>query len=405
MILPKIYEDAISCFCPRTAKMMKLSINNYLATGTIKISSRICAAPKAVLMLIFHDIHQNLNCSLTEKNCSLTEGECSLTEEKCSLTEGCSLTEEDQKEMEREETNIETLPPVPSIIDTSVEDKRKEKKEEKGGVEYARTRAHTRENFSFSEEQDFSHSEENGKKAADLNVLAGQRAEDPTGKISVSRAREVEKADGEKRDDEKTMVEKTNTEKNEVEKSEVEKTNTEKTVIEGDGTTTGETSPQNNPPDFETVEDQQEERLLLERMRYYRKMKDRIMNTHPKELIEYYNHETRGIFPPVRQVYPEIIMNARIALADIGMEKAKEVVRAAKKDFFLLGDNRSGFIASFRWLFEDKHYFKILNGEFHDRKNFDFDKFSRQQDYANYFAKQDAERRNGQRPASETVQW
>ena len=34
--------------------------------------------------------------------------------------------------MEREETNIDTLPPVPSIIDTSVEDKRKEKKEEKG---------------------------------------------------------------------------------------------------------------------------------------------------------------------------------------------------------------------------------------------------------------------------------
>ena len=54
MILPKIYEDAISCFCPRTAKMMKLSINNYLTTGIIKISSRICAAPKAVLMLIFH---------------------------------------------------------------------------------------------------------------------------------------------------------------------------------------------------------------------------------------------------------------------------------------------------------------------------------------------------------------
>jgi len=90
--------------------------------------------------------------------------------------------------MEREETNIDTLPPVPSIIDTSVEDKRKEKKEEKGGVEYARARAHTRENFSFSDQQDFSHSEENGKDAADLNVLAGQRAENhPTGKISVAR--------------------------------------------------------------------------------------------------------------------------------------------------------------------------------------------------------------------------
>ena len=80
MILPKIYEDAISCFCPRTAKMMKLSINNYLTTGIIKISSRICAAPKAVLMLIFHDIHQNL---------------------KCSLTEGCSLPEEEQKELRK----------------------------------------------------------------------------------------------------------------------------------------------------------------------------------------------------------------------------------------------------------------------------------------------------------------
>jgi len=166
---------------------MKLSINNYLTTRIIKISSRICAAPKAILMLIFHDTHQNLNCSLTEG--------CSLTEENCSLTEGCSLAEEEQKEMEREETNTDTLPPVPPIIDTSVEDKRKEIKEEKNPPPPpARARAHTRENFSFFDQQDFSHSEENRKDVAGLNVLAGQGAEDhPTGKISVARARDGEK--------------------------------------------------------------------------------------------------------------------------------------------------------------------------------------------------------------------
>ena len=129
------------------------------------------------------------------------------------------------------------------------------------------------------------------------------------------------------------------------------------------------------------------------------------MSTKPKELIEFYNRETRGIFPPVNHIYPEIVMEARLALADIGMEKAREVIRTAKKDLFLQGDNSSGFIASFRWIFQDKRYYKILNGEFHDRKNFNFDKLRREQDYAKYFAQREAERRNGKRPASETVPW
>jgi hypothetical protein len=144
MTLPKIYEDAINCFCPRTARMMRSSISRYITTGIIKISSRICTAPKAVLILIIHDIHQNFKyslterkcssteekCSLNEENCSLTEKKCSLTEENCSLTEGCSLTEEEIKRRNRDGKNIVSLPPTPSIIDTRKGEKREEKTKE-----------------------------------------------------------------------------------------------------------------------------------------------------------------------------------------------------------------------------------------------------------------------------------
>src|SRR5574344_472042 len=143
MILPTIYEDAISCFCPRTAKMMRRCIANYLCDGKVSISSRICNAPRAVLMLIIENIMSNKlaltaeNCSQTAENCSLTAKKCSLTAEKCSLTaKKCSLTEEETKEKLSDEKNKTLLPPTPPINKTIKAENGKENKEEKNYYYY-----------------------------------------------------------------------------------------------------------------------------------------------------------------------------------------------------------------------------------------------------------------------------
>jgi hypothetical protein len=119
-------------------------ISHYLTTCIIKISSRTCTVPKTVLILIIHDIHQNFNCSLTEENCSLTE-------KKCSLTEGCSLTEEEIKRKNRDGKNIDSLPPIPSIIDTrkgekNIDHKKEKKRRKKSAASSARARG---KNFGF----------------------------------------------------------------------------------------------------------------------------------------------------------------------------------------------------------------------------------------------------------------
>ena len=130
MTLPTIYEDAISCFCPRTAKMMRRCIVNYLCDGKVSISSRICNAPRAVLMLIIENIMSN-KLALTAENCSQTAEKCSLTAKKCSLTaKKCSLTEEETKEKLSDEKNKTLLPPTPPINKTIKAENGKENKEE-----------------------------------------------------------------------------------------------------------------------------------------------------------------------------------------------------------------------------------------------------------------------------------
>ena len=134
MILPTIYEDAISCFCPRTAKMMRRCIANYLCDGKVSISSRICNAPRAVLMLIIENIMSN-KLALTAENCSQTAEKCSLTAKKC------SLTEEETKEKLSDEKNKTLLPPTPPINKTIKAENGIEKKEELNKSRRSNTRA------------------------------------------------------------------------------------------------------------------------------------------------------------------------------------------------------------------------------------------------------------------------
>ena len=112
MTLPKIYEDAINCFCPRTAWEMRRLVERYLLNGERPyINKRMGETPAAVLRLIFNNINQTaqLNCAIKLRN----------------------QVEEERKEKNRDGKNTASLSPGPSIIDTREGENIKENEEEK----------------------------------------------------------------------------------------------------------------------------------------------------------------------------------------------------------------------------------------------------------------------------------
>jgi hypothetical protein len=111
MMLPQIYEDAIDCFCPRTAWEMQRLVEKYLATGTEPyINKRMGQTPCAALRLIFSNI--------------------SLTSQLNRSIKPLNQVEEAPKGNDKEQTKKETLSPAPPIIGRSKREKEKENAEE-----------------------------------------------------------------------------------------------------------------------------------------------------------------------------------------------------------------------------------------------------------------------------------
>ena len=183
MLNPQLYgqsqENAINCFCPRTAWKMRRLVEKYLLNGERPyINKRMGETPAAVLRLIFNNINQTaqLNCAIKLRN----------------------QVEEERKEKNRDGKNTASLPPGPSIIDTREGENIKDKEEEKGYI----SRTHAQENFQDqtngeknlhpneilhpNENEENSNENENDRKG--LNPLAARGAEDPTGKIAAARA-------------------------------------------------------------------------------------------------------------------------------------------------------------------------------------------------------------------------
>ena len=98
--------------------------------------------------------------------------------------------------------------------------------------------------------------------------------------------------------------------------------------------------------------------------------------THPtqekvdfKELINFFNDETHGIFGKV--IYPisdkrKGIIRARIK--DFGKDAFAEMIRKACKSDFLKGGGNKGFVANFDWMIRPSNFQKILEGNY-DNKN------------------------------------
>jgi hypothetical protein len=181
MTLPKIYEDAINCFCPRTAWEMRRLVERYLLNGERPIGlTRFGKAPAAMLRLILMNID--------------------LIDQSDRSIKSIDQVEEERKEKNRDGKNTASLPPGPSIIDTREGENIKDKEEEKGYI----SRTHAQENFQDqtngeknlhpneilhpNENEENSNENENDRKG--LNPLAARGAEDPTGKIAAARAEE-----------------------------------------------------------------------------------------------------------------------------------------------------------------------------------------------------------------------
>ena len=288
MILPKIYEDAISCFCPRTAWEMRRMVERYLLTGERPyINKRTGATPTAVLRLIFNNINQTaqLNCAIKLRN----------------------QVEEDQTEMEREETNIDTLPPVPSIIDTSVEDKRKEKKEEKDIAREENNNNHSAraEKISDSENKTLKHLENDFHSSIPLEKsLTLIYPDDPA---EIFRLKLLKKT-------------------------------------------------------------HDEEHRRMEAL------------SQCNQLIDYYNKCVGKRLQQVIERYPALIQTAGEALDVLGSEKAKRVTDRTLKSRFLCGENKLGFKADFNWIYNEKHYYKILNNEYYEYRHIDLEVIERERD-------------------------
>ena len=98
--------------------------------------------------------------------------------------------------------------------------------------------------------------------------------------------------------------------------------------------------------------------------------------THPtqekvyfKELINFFNDETQGIFGKV--IYPisdKRKGSIRARIKDFGKDAFAEMIRKACKSDFLKGGGNKGFVANFDWMIRPSNFQKILEGNY-DNKN------------------------------------
>ncbi|MDR2919706.1 MAG: hypothetical protein LBV72_10135 [Tannerella sp.] len=84
-----------------------------------------------------------------------------------------------------------------------------------------------------------------------------------------------------------------------------------------------------------------------------------------KDLVSFFNHETKGVFGELR--YPisekrQIMISARIR--EHGKQSFIDMINAAKKSNFLKGENKRGFVATFDWMIKPNNFQKIIEGNY-----------------------------------------
>lgn len=132
MTLPTIYEDAISCFCPRTAFKLRYLVEYYISTGKRPyLNARISKTSIAVLKLIFNDIENRVLKKKTVRN----------HVQKTGSENRFRNSEDETKEKLSDEKNKTLLPPTPPINKTIKAENGIEKKEELNKSRRSNTRA------------------------------------------------------------------------------------------------------------------------------------------------------------------------------------------------------------------------------------------------------------------------
>lgn len=84
-----------------------------------------------------------------------------------------------------------------------------------------------------------------------------------------------------------------------------------------------------------------------------------------KNLIDYFNQKTNGVFREARYPISEkrkAMIRARIR--EHGKEAFAEMIHKAVNSNFLKGDNKSGFVANFDWMIRPDNFQKIIEGNY-----------------------------------------
>lgn len=84
-----------------------------------------------------------------------------------------------------------------------------------------------------------------------------------------------------------------------------------------------------------------------------------------KNLIDYFNQKTNGVFRKARYPISEkrkAMIRARIR--EHGKEAFAEMIHKAVNSNFLKGDNKSGFVANFDWMIRPNNFQKIIEGNY-----------------------------------------
>lgn len=87
-----------------------------------------------------------------------------------------------------------------------------------------------------------------------------------------------------------------------------------------------------------------------------------------KNLIEFFNLKTNGVFGNVRYPISEKrkgMIRARIR--EHGVEAFREMTQRAAKSNFLKGNNDRGWTATFDWLIKPNNFQKIIEGNYNDK--------------------------------------
>ena len=88
-----------------------------------------------------------------------------------------------------------------------------------------------------------------------------------------------------------------------------------------------------------------------------------------KELLEFFNTETKGVFSAVRYPISEKRKDSiRARIREHGVEAFREMIQRAAKSNFLKGDNDRGWTATFDWLIKPSNFQKTLEGNYDNRK-------------------------------------